>query len=137
MQLFVTAQVGAIYLLGLAAGLGLAGASAVAAPAMSVDASAIPAQIERIYREESGRILASLIRLLGDFDAAEDARQDAFRAALDRWPADGIPANPRAWLISTGRFKAIDAQRRRQRSCWGGSWSRSFPLSPRPRAFWR
>ena len=106
---------GAIYLLGLAAGLGLAGASAVAAPAMSVDASAIPAQIERIYREESGRILASLIRLLGDFDAAEDARQDAFRAALDRWPADGIPANPRAWLISTGRFKAIDAQRRRQR----------------------
>ena len=68
-----------------------------------------------IYRAESGRIRATLIRLLGDFDLAEDAVHDAFAAALERWPQDGMPANPRAWLISTGRFKAIDALRRRAR----------------------
>lgn len=68
-----------------------------------------------IYRQESGRIRATLIRLLGDFDLAEDAMQDAFAAALKAWPKDGIPASPRAWLISTGRFKAIDALRRRAR----------------------
>lgn len=68
-----------------------------------------------LYREESGRILATLIRLLGDFDLAEDAMHDAFAAALERWPVDGEPANARAWLVSTGRFKAIDAVRRRAR----------------------
>ncbi len=72
-------------------------------------------RIERIYREESGRILATLIRLLGGFERAEDALQDAFNTALARWPVDGIPAQPRAWLISTARFKAIDAIRRRTR----------------------
>lgn len=71
--------------------------------------------LDAIYRAESGRILATLIRLLGDFDLAEDAVHDAFAAALERWPQDGVPANPRAWLISTGRFKAIDALRRRAR----------------------
>jgi RNA polymerase sigma-70 factor (ECF subfamily) len=71
--------------------------------------------IERIYSSESRRILATLIRLLGDFDLAEDALHDAFRAALEQWPTDGVPANPRTWLISTGRFKAIDAMRRRAR----------------------
>lgn len=71
--------------------------------------------LDAIYRAESGRILATLIRLLGDFDPAEDAMHDAFAAALERWPKDGVPANPRAWLISTGRFKAIDALRRRAR----------------------
>ncbi|MGB8353724.1 MAG: sigma-70 family RNA polymerase sigma factor, partial [Chthoniobacteraceae bacterium] len=71
--------------------------------------------LDAIYRAESGRILATLIRLLGDFDLAEDAMHDAFAAALQRWPQDGIPANPRAWLISTGRFKAIDALRRSAR----------------------
>lgn len=71
--------------------------------------------VEAVYREESRRILATLIRLLGDFDLAEDALHDAFRAAVERWPAEGVPANPRAWLISTGRFKAIDALRRRAR----------------------
>lgn len=71
--------------------------------------------LEVIYRAESGRILATLIRLLGDFDLAEDAVHDAFAAALERWPQDGVPANPRAWLVSTGRFKAIDALRRRAR----------------------
>ncbi|MEO5712637.1 MAG: RNA polymerase sigma factor [Luteolibacter sp.] len=71
--------------------------------------------LDAIYRAESGRILATLIRLLGDFDLAEDAMQDAFAAALDRWPQDGVPGNPRAWLVSTGRFKAIDALRRRAR----------------------
>lgn len=68
-----------------------------------------------LYRAESGRILATLVRLLGDFDRAEDAMQDAFAAALERWPRDGVPANPRAWLVSTGRFKAIDALRRHAR----------------------
>src|SRR5688572_20871325 len=71
--------------------------------------------LDALYRADSGRILATLIRLLGDFDLAEDAMHDAFAAALERWPRDGVPANPRAWLISTGRFKAIDARRRRAR----------------------
>jgi RNA polymerase sigma factor (sigma-70 family) len=73
------------------------------------------AQLDAVYRTESGRILATLIRLLGDFERAEDAMQDAFDAALRRWPKEGVPANPRAWLISAGRFKAIDALRRRTR----------------------
>jgi RNA polymerase sigma-70 factor (ECF subfamily) len=60
-------------------------------------------------------VLATLIRLLGDFDAAEEAMHDAFRAALEQWPRDGVPANPRAWLVSAGRFKAIDALRRQKR----------------------
>lgn len=71
--------------------------------------------LDSVYRAESGRILATLIRLLGDFDLAEDAMHDAFAAALERWPQDGAPGNPRAWLVSTGRFKAIDALRRRAR----------------------
>ena len=71
--------------------------------------------VDAIYRSESRRILATLIRLLGDFDLAEDALQDAFRSALEQWPTEGVPANPRAWLVSTGRFKAIDALRRRAR----------------------
>lgn len=71
--------------------------------------------VEDIYRDESRRVFATLIRLLGDFDLAEEALHDAFRAALEQWPCDGLPANPRAWLISTGRFKAIDALRRRAR----------------------
>lgn len=72
-------------------------------------------RLEALYREESGRVLATLIRLLGDFDLAEDAVHDAFAAALERWPRDGIPDNPRAWLVSAGRFKAIDTLRRRAR----------------------
>jgi RNA polymerase sigma-70 factor (ECF subfamily) len=71
--------------------------------------------VDTLFRAEAGRILATLIRLLGDFDAAEDAMHDAFNAALQRWPVEGLPANPRAWLISTARFKAIDAIRRRTR----------------------
>jgi len=71
--------------------------------------------LDSIYRAESARILATLIRLLGNFDLAEDAVHDAFAAALERWPQDGVPANPRAWLVSTGRFKAIDTLRRRTR----------------------
>src|SRR5688572_28031783 len=71
--------------------------------------------IDAIYRTESRRVLATLIRLLGDFDLAEEAVHDAFTAALERWPAEGVPGNPRAWLISTGRFKAIDVLRRRAR----------------------
>ncbi len=72
-------------------------------------------QVDALYRSDSRRVLATLIRLLGDFDLAEDALQDAFAAASERWPRDGIPANPRAWLVSAGRFKAIDGIRRRAR----------------------
>jgi RNA polymerase sigma-70 factor (ECF subfamily) len=68
-----------------------------------------------LYRSESRRVLATLIRLLGDFDIAEEALHDAFAAALERWPTEGIPGNPRAWLVSAGRFKAIDTMRRRAR----------------------
>ena len=71
--------------------------------------------VNAVYIAESRRVLATLIRLLGDFDAAEEALHDSFRAALEQWPRDGIPANPRAWLVSAGRFKAIDGLRRRKR----------------------
>ena len=76
--------------------------------------------VSAVYESDSRRVLATLIRLLGDFDLAEDALQDAFRAALEQWPKEGVPDNPRAWLVSTGRFKAIDIVRRRAR----------FDLSP-------
>jgi RNA polymerase sigma-70 factor (ECF subfamily) len=69
--------------------------------------------VDAVYRAESRRVFATLIRLLGDFDLAEEALHDAFRAALEQWPRDGVPANPRAWLVSAGRFKAIDGMRRR------------------------
>ncbi|MCF5232730.1 MULTISPECIES: RNA polymerase sigma factor [unclassified Pseudomonas] len=72
-------------------------------------------QVEAIYRSESRRVLATLIRLLGDFDMAEEALHEAFFIALQRWPQDGVPDNPRAWLVSTGRFKAIDRLRRQAR----------------------
>ncbi|HKH91357.1 MAG TPA: DUF6596 domain-containing protein, partial [Gemmatimonadaceae bacterium] len=70
------------------------------------------AVVEQVYRAESRRVLATLIRLLGDFDRAEEALHDAFVAALQQWPASGVPANPRTWLVSAGRFKSIDAARR-------------------------
>ena len=71
--------------------------------------------LDAVYRSESRRVLATLIRILGDFDLAEEAVQDAFTAATEQWPRDGVPANPRAWLVSTGRFKAVDRLRRRAR----------------------
>lgn len=71
--------------------------------------------IDAVYRSDSRRVLATLIRLLGDFDLAEEALHDAFAAALEKWPEEGLPLNPRAWLISAGRFKAIDRLRRRAR----------------------
>ena len=70
---------------------------------------------DAIYRGESRRVLATLIRLLGDFETAEEALHDAFRAAMEQWPNEGVPANPRAWLVSSGRFKAIDKLRRGER----------------------
>jgi RNA polymerase sigma-70 factor, ECF subfamily len=73
------------------------------------------AAVDAVYRGDSRRVLATLIRLLGDFDLAEEAMHDAFSAALEHWPRDGVPGNPRAWLVSAGRFKAIDAIRRRAR----------------------
>src|SRR4029079_5687680 len=82
-------------------------------------ASPVPEQlsstIESLYRSESGRVLATLVRLLGDLDIAEEAMHEAFAAALDAWPQTGIPDKPRPWLISTARFKAIDGIRRRAR----------------------
>ncbi len=71
--------------------------------------------VDDLYRSESRHVLATLIRLLGDFDAAEEALHEAFAAATEQWPRDGVPANPLAWLVSTGRFKAIDGMRRRAR----------------------
>ncbi len=83
----------------------------------SLDPSRDPARelLDTLYREDSGRILATLIRLLGDFDIAEEAMHEAFAAALSLWPKSGVPGNPRPWLISTARFKAIDTLRRRAR----------------------
>ncbi|MEG4572263.1 RNA polymerase sigma factor [Microcoleus sp. N3A4] len=78
-------------------------------------ANQIRQQVEAVYRSESRRVLATLIRLLGDFDRAQEAMHEAFAAAVAQWPRDGIPANPRSWLVSTGRFKAIDTIRRRAR----------------------
>jgi RNA polymerase sigma-70 factor (ECF subfamily) len=72
----------------------------------------LPRELDEIFRREAGRVLATLIRLLGDFDLAEEARQEAFAAAVEQWTSRGIPANPCAWLISTGRYKAVDRLRR-------------------------
>ena len=72
--------------------------------------------VDAVYREESRRVLATLIRLLGDFDLAEEAMHEAFRAAIEQWPREGVPANPRAWLVSAGRFKGIDRIRKRRRT---------------------
>jgi RNA polymerase sigma-70 factor, ECF subfamily len=77
--------------------------------------SRIREAVDTVYREESRRVFATLIRLLGDFDLAEEALHEAFRAALEQWPREGVPANPRAWLVSAGRFKAIDGIRRNAR----------------------
>src|SRR3984885_2456815 len=78
-------------------------------------AAAVRETVDAVYRSESRRVLATLIRLLGDFDLAEEALSDAFASAVEQWPRDGVPANPRAWLVSAGRFKAIDTLRRRAR----------------------
>nr|WP_298168501.1 RNA polymerase sigma factor [uncultured Pseudomonas sp.] len=81
-----------------------------------MDAAVSPSEtLAAIYRDESRRVLATLIRLLGDFDLAEEALHEAFRAAMEQWPRDGVPANQRAWLVSAGRFKAIDSLRRQAR----------------------
>src|SRR5476649_3080985 len=80
-----------------------------------MSAEAVKARVEQVYREDSRRILATLIRLLGDFDLAEEALHEAFFVAVERWQRDGVPDNPRTWLVSTGRFKAIDVLRRRAR----------------------
>src|SRR4030081_732810 len=72
-------------------------------------------KVDAIYRSESRRVLATLIRLLGDFDLAEEGLHDAFVAAVEQWGEKGIPADPRTWLISTGRFKAIDRLRRSEK----------------------
>src|SRR3954469_9466599 len=81
----------------------------------SNEAAHVRDRVDAIYRSDSRRVLATLIRLLGDFDLAEEALHDAFAAAVEKWAEDGVPANPRAWLVSTGRFKAIDRLRRSRR----------------------
>lgn len=94
-------------------------------------------RIEETYRRDSRRILATLVRLLGDWDLAEEALQDAFAEALAHWPSQGIPENPRAWLISAGRFRAIDKIRRRARQAplpEGYEESLAAPEEARPRA---
>jgi RNA polymerase sigma-70 factor (ECF subfamily) len=85
------------------------------APVRTKPVAAAHAVVDEIYRSESRRVLSTLVRLLGDFDLAEEAMHEAFRAALEQWPRDGLPDSPRAWLISAGRFKAIDAIRRKAR----------------------
>ena len=80
---------------------------------MTDGATAVREIIDDLYRRESRRVLSTLIRLLGDIDVAEEALHDAFVAAMDQWPTAGVPANPRAWLVSAGRFRAIDHLRRR------------------------
>jgi len=83
---------------------------------MSEDAARKMREImDGVYHSESRRVFATLVRLLGDLDIAEEALHDAFRAALEQWPRDGVPANPSAWLVSAGRFKAVDGMRRRAR----------------------
>src|SRR4029079_11331428 len=79
------------------------------------DIARVRAEIDSLYRSHSRRVLATLIRLLGDFERAEEALHDAFMAAAEQWPSRGVPANPFAWLVSAGRFKAIDRLRRKAR----------------------
>jgi len=89
------------------------------------------AVLEELYRRESRRVFATLIRLLGDFDLAEEALAEAFRAALEQWPREGVPENPRAWLVSAGRFKAIDAVRRQARFAYVDEETLdAFPAGP-------
>src|SRR6188508_2861952 len=75
----------------------------------------VRAEIDALYRKESRRIFATLIRLLGNFERAEEALHEAFRAAMEKWPSEGLPQNPVSWLVSAGRFKSIDKQRRDKR----------------------
>src|SRR4029453_14445515 len=98
------------------AGPGHHAAVAASTQRVSEDAAErVRGRVEALYRSDSRRVLATLIRLLGDFDLAEEAMHDAFAAAMTQWSRDGVPLKPRAWLVSTGRFKAIDAMRRRAR----------------------
>lgn len=93
----------------------------------------IQRELERVYRDDSRRILATLIRLLGDFDAAEEAMQDAFAVAVERWARDGVPENPRTWLISTARFREIDRMRRDARFTGHPERGEDLRFSPRNR----
>ncbi len=95
-----------------------------------MEGEGVAALVERVYREESRRVLATLIRLTGDFDAAEEALQDAFAAALEQWPKSGVPGNPRTWLVSAGRFKAIDRARHSARFDRHSETLQSVPVEP-------
>src|SRR5687767_4362747 len=92
------------------------GSDPIYSPGMpAAEIARVRAEIDKVYRKDSRRIFATLIRLLGDFDRAEEALSDAFRAAMEKWPTEGLPQNPTAWLVSAGRFKSIDKQRREKR----------------------
>ena len=86
--------------------------------------------IDALYRDESRRVFATLVRILGDFDLAEDAMHDAFGAAMEKWPDTGIPENPVAWLVSTGRFRAIDTIRRGTRFQSLSDQEETIPTQP-------
>jgi RNA polymerase sigma-70 factor (ECF subfamily) len=91
----------------------------------------VTTDFDALFRTESRRVFATLVRLLGDFDLAEEALSEAFRAALEQWPREGVPANPRAWLVSAGRFKAIDAVRRERRFAYVDEDTlAAFPAEP-------
>jgi RNA polymerase sigma-70 factor, ECF subfamily len=98
------------------------------------DSAGVRAILDELYRTDSRRVLATLIRLLGDFDMAEEALHDAFMAAMDQWTRDGVPGNPRAWLVSAGRFKAIDSMRRRAR--FDASVAQQLETGAIPSAAW-
>src|SRR5260221_8627622 len=100
----------------------------------TVASDSINDTISSVYLAESRRVLATLIRLLGDFDAAEEALHDAFRAALEQWPRDGVPSNPRSWLVSARRFKAIDGLGRQKRFGPPGRAGAAARPPPAPRA---
>ncbi|HTK57102.1 MAG TPA: DUF6596 domain-containing protein, partial [Gemmatimonadales bacterium] len=94
------------------------------------EGASLRTELDRIYRSDSPRVLATLIRLLGDFDLAEEALQEAFAVAVEKWPSTGIPTNPYAWMVSTGRFKAIDKLRRDSRFEAGSASSEQPAASP-------
>src|SRR4051812_9655657 len=94
--------------------------------------TSVKEKIDALYRAESRRVFATLVRLLGDFDLAEEALSEAFRAAIEQWPSEGIPDNPRAWLVSAGRFKAIDGIRRQAKMVFDDELLEAIPEEEKP-----
>jgi len=114
--------------------MGVRGPASLERPEEGTGTERVRELVDALYRDESRLILATLIRLLGDFDLAEEALHEAFRSALEQWPRDGVPSNPRAWLVSAGRFRAIDGLRRRARLAPLGKSHESIPAADEPAA---